>query len=171
MLDAGWGVAKLDQGVPLDRDERLEARLFPVAAKVPPFLRDTVKPTAETTTGLRITDTATGRRLVYVPGMKSLDAGTLAELSAADCRIVDGTFYTADELRQLRPGAPDAHAMGHLPITGPDSSLERLAGLRGRTIYTHMNNTNPILDPRSPEALHVRAAGVEVAEDGMEIEL
>jgi pyrroloquinoline quinone biosynthesis protein B len=60
--------------------------------------------------------------------------------------------------------------MGHLPITGEDSSLATLAALPGRTVYIHMNNTNPILDEDSPEAARVRCAGIEIAVDGMEIE-
>ena len=97
--------------------------------------------------------------------------GTLAELAAADVRFVDGTFYTADELQAMRPGAPDAFAMGHLPITGRGGSLIDLAELTGRSLYFHMNGTNPVLDLRSPERKHVEACGVEIAEDGMEFSL
>lgn len=171
LLEPAWGVIGLDTPAFLDRDGVLEARFFPVAPKVPPFLRDLEKPHPETTVGLRITDTRSGKRLAFVPGMKSLDSATLAELEAADCRFVDGTFFTNDELRELRPGAPDAIAMGHLPITGPDSSLGTLAELGGRSIYIHMNGTNPILVSGSPEEARVLRAGVGIASDGMEIEL
>jgi pyrroloquinoline quinone biosynthesis protein B len=171
LLQPVWSAVKLDEAVALDREGRLEARFFPVAPKLPPHLRELVSADRETTVGLRITDTRSGRRLVFVPGMKSLDSGTLAELADADCRIVDGTFFTRDELRRMRPGAPDAVAMGHLPIDGPDGSLATLSGLPGRTLYIHMNNTNPILDAESAEAARVRAAGLEVAADGQELEL
>ena len=43
--------------------------------------------------------------------------------------------------------------------------------MRGRTLYTHINNTNPILDARSPEAAQVRAAGAGIASDGLELTL
>lgn len=171
LLEPSWGAAKLDEPVRLDREGRLEARLFPVPGKVPTFLRGLADNAPETTAGVRLTDTQSGRRFVYAPGLRALDAGTLAELGAARCRMVDGTFFTADELRALRPGAPDAVAMGHVPITGEDGSLTRLAGLPGRTLYTHMNNTNPILDPDSPEAEQVRRAGIEIASDGQEFEV
>ena len=171
LLERAWGTAGLDVPVPLDRDGALEARFFPVASKVPPFLRDLEKPQPETTVGLRVVERDTGARLAFVPGLKRLDSATLAELTAADCRIVDGTFFTEDELRALRPGAPGATAMGHVPITGPESSLATLAELPGRTIYIHMNNTNPILDRDSTEAARIRNAGVEIAIDGMELEL
>lgn len=171
LLERAWGSAGLDQPVRLDREGALEARFFPVAPKVPPYLRDLEKPHAETTVGVRITERASGARLAFVPGMKSLDSATLAELSAADCRFVDGTFFTEDELRELRPGAPGAVAMGHLPITGPESSLAALAELPGRSLYIHMNNTNPILEAGSEAERRVLATGVEIAGDGMELEL
>jgi len=171
LLEPAWGTAKLDQEFALDAAGDLVARFFPVPGKVPTYLAELATNHPEATVGLRITDARSGRRLVYAAGIKALDEATLAELAAADVRLVDGTFWSANELLALRPGAPDAHAMGHLPIGGPDGSLARLASLPGRTIYTHINNTNPILDARSPEARAVREAGVEIAFDGMELAL
>ncbi len=46
-----------------------------------------------------------------------------------------------------------------------------LAAPPGRTIYIHVNNTNPILREDSPERRAVESAGVEVAHDGLELEL
>jgi pyrroloquinoline quinone biosynthesis protein B len=42
---------------------------------------------------------------------------------------------------------------------------------RARKILIHINNTNPILDEASPERAELAAHGIEVAWDGMEIEL
>jgi pyrroloquinoline quinone biosynthesis protein B len=61
--------------------------------------------------------------------------------------------------------------MGHLPIAGAEGSLARLAEIPGRTLYIHMNNTNPVLDADSPEAAEVARAGVEIASDGQEFEV
>jgi len=171
LLQPIWSSIPLDAPVALDRGGALEARFFPVAPKVPSYLREVAKPHAETTTGVRITELASGARLAFVPGLKSLDSATSAELAAADVRFVDGTFFTSDELRKMVPGAPDASAMGHAPIAGPEGTLAALAGLPGRTFYVHMNGTNPVLDAASPERARVRRAGVEIAEDGLEIEL
>jgi pyrroloquinoline quinone biosynthesis protein B len=171
LMEPAWGIAKLDQEFALDRDEVLKARFFPVPGKVPGYLEGLASNHPEATVGLRIADERTGKRIVYAAGIKALDEATLAELSSADVRFVDGTFWTAQELLALRPGAPDAHAMGHLPIGGPDGSLVRLARLPGRSIYIHINNTNPILDANSPQSREVRDAGVEIAHDGMEIEV
>jgi len=171
LVEPVWGATPLDRPVALDAEGRLEARLFPVPGRVPGWLRDLAKGHAESSAGIRVTETRSGHRLVYAPGLRELDPGTLAELQAAECRFVDGTFYTANELARLRPAAPDAFAMGHAPITGPGGSLALLAGLRGRTFYCHMNGTNPILDEKSEEAASVRAAGIGIAADGQELEL
>jgi len=171
LLAPAFRVVRLDEAFFLDRDDRLEARFFPVPGKVPTWLGELAANAPEATLGLRVTDRESGRRLVYAPGVKSLDSGTWAELSAADVRFVDGTFWSADELQRLRPGAPDAFAMGHMPIGGRDGSLARLSTLPGRTIYQHMNNTNPVLDAKSSEAAEVERLGVEIAMDGMELEV
>jgi len=171
LLEPAWGIAKLDQPVMLDRDGHLEARFFPVPGKVPTWLAKLASNQPETTVGLRITDLRSGRRLVYAPGVAKLDAGTLAEFEAASCSFVDGTFFRNDELSAVRPGAPDATAMGHVPISGPGGSFPILTELRGRVVYIHINNTNPILDANSPEASLVQRAGIEIAMDGMELEI
>jgi pyrroloquinoline quinone biosynthesis protein B len=62
--------------------------------------------------------------------------------------------------------------MGHVPLSGPGGTLEVLARLeRPRKALVHINNTNPILLEDSPERKAVLRAGVEVAYDGLEIEL
>ena len=50
--------------------------------------------------------------------------------------------------------------MGHCAITGERGSLARFANSRiGRRVYTHINNSNPILVEDSPERAKVEAAG------------
>ncbi len=171
ILAPAFGTVKIDEPFFLDRGEHLEAKLFPMPGKVPSWAQPHASNSAEATLGLRVVDKRSGKRLVYAPGIQRLDTATQAELAGADARFVDGTFFTKDELRALRPGAPDAIAMGHVPISGPEGSLALLRGMRGRTFYTHINNTNPILDATSAEAATVRAAGVEIASDGLEIVL
>jgi len=171
LLAPAFHAVKIDEPVSLDRAGALEARLFPVPGKVPSWLGELGTNAPEATLGLRITDLRSGRRLVYAPGLRALDSGSWAELSGAELRFVDGTFWSDDELRRVRPGAPSALQMGHLPIGGRDGSLARLSTLPGRTLYTHLNNTNPVLDAASSEAAEVRALGVEIASDGIELEL
>lgn len=171
LIEPAFGTVRVDEPFPLDRGGVLEAKLFPVPGKVPTWLSEVARNAPEATLGLRVTDTRTGRRLVVAPGIQSLGSGVRAELEEADLRFVDGTFYTNEELLRMRPGAPDARTMGHLPISGPDGSLAVLRTMPGRTFYLHLNNTNPLVDHGSPERAEVEAAGVGVAEDGMELSL
>jgi pyrroloquinoline quinone biosynthesis protein B len=62
--------------------------------------------------------------------------------------------------------------MGHVSLSGPGGTLDALAGLQGpRKVLVHINNTNPILFEDSPEREAVLRAGVEVAYDGLEVQL
>jgi pyrroloquinoline quinone biosynthesis protein B len=62
--------------------------------------------------------------------------------------------------------------MGHVPLSGPGGTLAVLARLqRPRKVLVHINNTNPILLEGSAERAAVLRAGVEVAYDGLEVEL
>jgi pyrroloquinoline quinone biosynthesis protein B len=60
--------------------------------------------------------------------------------------------------------------MNHLPIGNASLELLRQSQAR-RKIYTHINNTNPILMPGSSERSELEQAGIEVARDGLEIVL
>jgi pyrroloquinoline quinone biosynthesis protein B len=82
--------------------------------------------------------------------------------------MFDGSFWSENEMEQRGAGTRTASAMGHIPISGPAGSLARLSDLRNRKIYTHINNTNPILDETSAERRAVEEAGWEVAEDGID---
>ena len=84
--------------------------------------------------------------------------------------LFDGTFWSDDELRAVRPGARTAREMNHLPISDGSLDFLRHAPAR-RKIYMHINNTNPILMPGSSERTQVEQAGIEIAYDGLEIVL
>jgi len=123
-------------------------------------------------TGLVIRDRATGGVATYVPGLARLDDDVLDRFGASGAVLVDGTFWRDDELAQLGISARSARQMGHVPLSGPGGTLEAFARLQGpRTILVHINNTNPVLLEDSPEREAVLHAGVEVAHDGLELEL
>lgn len=126
----------------------------------------------ESVVGYRITDERTGRVLVYVPGAQDLTASVLSQLEGCTCLLFDGTCWQDDELIRLGIAGKTSRDMGHLPISGADGSLERLAPLSvERKIYIHINNTNPILLEDSPERRIVEEHGFEVAADGLELEI
>ena len=122
--------------------------------------------------GLRIQDPATGGSFAYVPAAGAVEDDVCALAAGADLLCFDGTFWSDDELRGAGVAAPRAREMGHVPIGGAGGSLEHLGRVGAkRTVLVHINNTNPILDPASPERAQVTAAGVEVGEDGMHFTL
>jgi pyrroloquinoline quinone biosynthesis protein B len=116
--------------------------------------------------GLSFTDAA-DRSILYATAVATADA----PMTGHDVVLFDGTFYREDELVSLGLSRSLARDMAHVPIGGPEGSLARLVGTRGRRIFTHINNTNPILSPASDERRAVESAGWEIAHDGMEIML
>jgi len=123
-------------------------------------------------TGFVFRDRATGGVVTYVPGLARLDDGALTRFATSDLVLVDGTFWHDDELARLGISARSAREMGHVPLSGPDGTLAALARLeRPRKVLVHINNTNPILLEDSPERTEVVRAGVDVAYDGLEVEL
>jgi pyrroloquinoline quinone biosynthesis protein B len=147
--------------------------ILPVAmpGKVPKHLEGHLPPSPEDSIGLWIHDARTGKRAVIATAAGA-GGNYVQRLDGVDACLFDGTFWSSDELVRLGLGTARAEDMAHLPIGGPLGSLARLAGVRaGRRIYTHINNTNPILVDGSPERRAVLEAGWEVAEDGLEIDL
>jgi pyrroloquinoline quinone biosynthesis protein B len=119
-----------------------------------------------------ITDTATGKTCAFVPGCGGLGPRLLARLEEAELLLFDGTFWTDHELIRLGISDRPASAMGHVAISGPEGSLAVLSQLDcRRKVYTHINNTNPMLIEHSPERAEVEGAGVLVGMDGMRFEI
>lgn len=147
---------------------------IPASGKRPLHLEimgDEVPPSPDDNVGFEITDTARNKRCLYLSAAVSL-TGLGARLERADCLLFDGTFWTSDELISQGLGKSRAEDMAHLPVGGEHGSLAQLARLPiARKIYTHINNTNPMLQEDSPEHRAVLAAGLEIATDGMEIAL
>jgi pyrroloquinoline quinone biosynthesis protein B len=122
--------------------------------------------------GYRLTDERSGGTLVYLPGVQALTPALRAEIQGCQCLLIDGTCWRDDELVRLGLAGKTSREMGHLPIDGPDGSLAQLRSLgAGRTIFVHMNNTNPILLEDAPERRIVEDGGMEVAMDGLEVEV
>ncbi len=112
-----------------------------------------------------------GSRLLFAPVFAAVDGALLAAVAAAEVAFLDGTFFTQDELESQHLMPKAATALGHLPVGGKEGSLERLRGSAARLIYTHINNSNPMLAGDSAAHRVVREAGAEIAFDGMELRL
>ncbi len=151
------------------KDSGLRYEAFAVPSKPPAYLMDVVSHWSEGTIGYKMTDARSGRSLAYVPAIKQIDANVATILGSCDCFFFDGTCWSDDELVVQGLAQKTALSMGHVPISGSGGSLAQLASLRNaRKIYTHLNNTNPLLIEDSPERRIVEEAGWEVAFDGMD---
>ena len=149
-------------------------RFTPVAldSMAPPYSPHRNSPHIGDNIGIRIADLKTGKNIFYAPGLGSLNESLLSYMSAADCLLVDGTFWREDEMIVAGVGTKLASQMGHLPQTGDGGMISVLNKLeKPRKILIHINNTNPILNENSSERALLHKAAIEVAYDGMEIVL
>ncbi len=148
-------------------------RALPVAGKPAPYSPNRESPVAGDNTALSMTDEYTGKALFYAPGLGEIDPPTWQAMQSASCVLVDGTFWSDDEMLRLGLSRKRARDIGHLAQSGPGGMLEWLGRLPDATrkILIHVNNTNPILDEDSAERAELGRRGIEVAWDGMEIEL
>ena len=120
------------------------------------------------TMGFRIA--GPGRSLLYIPDIQGWDAWerTLEDaMRETDVALLDGTFFGPDDL----PGR-DMSAIGHPLIV---DTLRRLKSLpaadRPAVLFTHLNHTNPALDPASAARRAIEDSGARLAEEGETIDL
>ena len=146
---------------------------LPLISNAPPYSPHRDHPQPGDNVGVSITDTASGRRLFYAPGLGQMEPHVWAAMQDADCVLVDGTLWTDDEMITLGASKKTSRAMGHLPQSGPGGMLEWLDRLPASTrkVLIHINNTNPILDEDSAQRQELTRRGIEVSFDGMELDL
>jgi pyrroloquinoline quinone biosynthesis protein B len=160
---AGFAVAPL---------ERTVFAAVTLSSKAPPYSPHRNDPHPGDNIGLMVTDQASGRKAFYAPGLGALTPAVEAAMQAADVLLVDGTFWTEDEMIALGLSKKPASAMGHLPQSGPGGMIEVLDRMPARRkILIHINNSNPILREDSAERALLGRHGIEVASDGLELEL
>jgi pyrroloquinoline quinone biosynthesis protein B len=145
---------------------------LPLRSAAPPYSPHRFDPHPGDNIGLIVEDLRTGGTLFYAPGLGQVDAPLLARMAAADVLLVDGTLWHDDEMQRRGVGTRTGREMGHLAQHGPGGMLEVLERLpEQRKVLIHINNTNPILDEDSAERAELARRQVEVAFDGMSIEL
>jgi pyrroloquinoline quinone biosynthesis protein B len=148
-------------------------RALAVASKPAPYSPHRAQPVAGDNVALVLSDATSGRSLVYAPGLGAIEEAVWRAMREAACVMVDGTFWSDDEMLALGLSTRRARDLGHLPQSGAGGMLEWLGQLPAATrrILIHVNNSNPILDEDSAQRTALTRAGVEVAHDGLEIEL
>lgn len=107
------------------------------------------------------------RSLIYVSDADTWDGWTRPFeqlIAAADVALLDGSFYSADELGHRFQGA-----VPHPPVP---TTVERVSGLGAHppVWFVHLNHTNPLWDPEGPER-DALPAGFDVARTGQRFAL
>ncbi|MEP7367908.1 MAG: pyrroloquinoline quinone biosynthesis protein PqqB [Acidobacteriota bacterium] len=152
--------------------EQLSFTAVPLKSNAPPYSPHRDKPVEGDNIGMRIVDPASGKVLFYAPGLGEIEPHLRPFLEEADVLMVDGTFWTDDEMISMGLSKKRARDIGHLAQSGAGGMMEVLKPLKaGRKILIHINNTNPILDEDSDQRRQLADAGIEVAYDGMDIKL
>lgn len=145
--------------------------LFAVPGKVALYLEGETVETdlmGEQTVGVALSDGES--TAYYIPGCARMATELSRRLRGAPLVFFDGTVFHDDEMIRVGVGQKSGRRMGHMAMAGPEGSVAAFTGLDvGRKVYVHMNNTNPVWLPDSPERAQVEAAGWEVAHDGMEV--
>ncbi len=177
VLQAFCGVAwhhPIDHGFPALRgtdgiESSLRVRALALSGRAPRYAGKSSDGDV-CTLALQFRDERTGGRLLVAPGVADWSKPLEKAASESDAVLMDGTFWSEDELRRVRAGAHGASEMGHMPIK--DGTLPFMSALPSRhRVYVHINNTNPIFVPGSPERALVESTGVVVGHDGLSFDL
>lgn len=111
--------------------------------------------------------------VLYIPDTepwrkwKSPQPDPMSLFEGVDVLLVDGSFYSPAEL----PGR-DVALIGHPLMTETMDLLEDRVRNGDLVVYfTHLNHSNPALDPDSEAAKEIRRRGFWVADDGQEFKL
>ncbi|WP_111494297.1 pyrroloquinoline quinone biosynthesis protein PqqB [Marinobacter bohaiensis] len=150
----------------------LRLTALPLLSNAPPYSPRRGKTIPGDNVGLFIEDTRSGTTVLYAPGLGRPDDRLKAWMRRADILLVDGTVWDDDEMKRRGVGTKTGQEMGHLAQNGPGGMIELLDTMPARRkILIHINNTNPILDEDSPERAILDRHGIEVAWDGMHLDL
>ena len=152
--------------------EDLVFTAVPLKSEAPPYSPHRHNTVPGDNIGMYVEDSSTGKSLFYAPGLGVAEAHVIDYMRRADCVLVDGTVWTDDEMSLHGVSDKRAQEMGHLDQSSDGGVMSILNGMeKPRKILIHINNTNPILNEQSKQRQILNEAGIEVAYDGMDIEL
>lgn len=150
-----------------------EVELFPVPGKVPLYSESETVDTSlvgEQTVGVHIR--ANGRSVFYIPGCAAVPEDLKSKLQNADLLLFDGTLWKDDEMISQGLSQKTGQRMGHISMHGESGSIAAMENLGiKKKVFIHLNNSNPAWRPMSLERKSLEAAGWQVGQDSMEIEI
>jgi len=155
----------------IDQISDIKITAHALASRAPPYSPNRHNATAGDNIGVTIEQISTRKKVYYAPGVAEIESHVLLAMQQADCVLVDGTFWTNDELVKCCGSDKYARDIGHLPQSGKSGMIEVLSSLPKDTDrhLIHINNTNPILNEDSAEYAELVGAGIGVCYDGQTI--
>ena len=157
----------------VDGFESLRFRAIAIPGDAPAYSTHRHDPKVGDNLAIEVTDLRSAKRLFYAPALAGVGPDELEWMRDVDCLLVDGTFWTDDEMQRAGIGRRRATELGHLPQCSTaerPGMMDVLDRTRARRkLLIHVNNSNPILDDYGPERAELAHRGIEVAHDGMEI--
>lgn len=119
------------------------------------------------TIGLRLTARDSGQSALILTACAAVTPDLAERLRGADLVFFDGTLWQDDEMIRAGLATKTGQRMGHLAMSGPDGAMALLAdlGIR-RKVFIHINNSNPVHLPGSPERRMAEATGWTIAQPG-----
>ncbi len=174
-----WEELQLDRLLPLvthsagGAHSNLFVKAVPLEGMFPDYVSENLRsslPEQDAVIGLQLVQNE--KRFFYAPSLSGRGEAWKRRVTESHLALLDGTFWSDDELARVLRGGKSAREMGHLPLSGGSGLLDQLRlAPSTRRVLIHFNNTNPVLDEGSAEHKAVRAAGWEVGYDGMDITL
>ena len=110
------------------------------------------------------------RRLLYVPdtdAWESWEPPLTDVLQGIEVAVLDGSFYSLDEL----PGRDISQVKHPLITSSMDLLQDFVSSGRGEVYFSHMNHTNPALEPDSAARREIEQRGFHVLVEGQELAL
>ena len=168
--DAWFSFASIESG---RNTPSIRIRAVSLGGAYPDFVSDRLRqtlPAEEAVIALVLSEGE--RQIFYAPSLPPGSDSWKAWAQSSHLCLLDGTFWDDRELITAGIGKKTAREIGHLPLTGSGGLLDAYGpDQKARRVLIHINNTNPVLDEKSPEHHQVCQAGWEIAYDGMEFEL
>ena len=142
---------------------------IPLAGDLPFYARDLgAAESGQASLGLLLE--CDGQRVAYTPSVPEITEALRDIYKTCNVILVDGTFWSDGELSKTHSGTPLARSIGHVPMNGEAGTIALLSDITvPRKIFVHINNTNPVLDPRSAEYKAVNDAGWQIGHDGWQL--
>lgn len=103
-----------------------------------------------------------GKKVIYIPCVDYFDEDLINSIQSYDLAILDGTFYSDNELL--------GRDISKIPHPRIKDTILKLRSVADKIIFTHLNHSNPLVNPKNELRIEIENSGFRVAEDGLEIE-